>query len=193
MKNRNRDGYHFDDDDEVEDGATLRTPMMVMDGREGRVFLSDTVRFEDGQPHFLRAVDATSKSSNLADLDTARDAARAARDVWIADMSEAWRSPQRGADAVDARRKAAAIAQKQANMRLAPMGANVDPSRISDALCTRSRQCFIRSHVCAAPRRLEDAFARFCSAGHGHPAGGSGVDAAASAHRAGRRCAGAPG
>jgi hypothetical protein len=50
---RKRDAYFDDDDDEIEDGRTVRTPMMLMDGRNGRVFLRDTVRFEDGQPHFV--------------------------------------------------------------------------------------------------------------------------------------------
>jgi hypothetical protein len=97
---KNRDAYHFDDDDdEVEDGRTVRVPMMIMDGR--RVNLTDTVRFEDGQPHFLRAADAASQSSTFADVEspslgdvrTARDAARAARDRWIAEMCDAWKRP----------------------------------------------------------------------------------------------------
>jgi hypothetical protein len=84
MKNRN----HDDDDDEIEDGATLRTPLALMDGRDGRrVFLTDTVRFdENDQPHFLRATDETD----------ARAAARDARDEMIRRAENAW---------CDARRK----------------------------------------------------------------------------------------
>src|SRR5262249_43434314 len=99
MKNRNRNAYRFDDDEEIEDGHSVRVPMQVMDG--SRVYLTDTVSFEDGQPHFLRAVDAASESSNfedlesprLGDLDALRDAAGAARDQWIADMCDAWKRP----------------------------------------------------------------------------------------------------
>jgi hypothetical protein len=92
--------YHFDDDEEIEDGHSVRVPMMIMDGN--RVNLSDTVRFEDGQPHFVRAVDAASEFSNFEevesrDLDALRDAARAARDQWIERMCDAWRTPPRGA------------------------------------------------------------------------------------------------
>jgi hypothetical protein len=108
MRNRNRDSYQFDDDDEIEDGRSVRVPMLVMDGR--RVNLTDTVRFEDGQPHFVRAVDAASESSTFADVEsprlgdvrTARDAVRVARDRWIADMCSAWkRPPTRDAAAPD--------------------------------------------------------------------------------------------
>jgi hypothetical protein len=107
MKNRNRDSYHFDDDDEIEDGHSVRVPMMIMDGN--RVNLIDTVRFEDGQPHFLRTANAASESSNfedfksprLGDLNAARDAARAARDQWIERMCDAWRTPQRARDAAE--------------------------------------------------------------------------------------------
>jgi hypothetical protein len=100
MKNRNRDAYL--DDEEIEDGRTVRVPMMIMDGN--RVNLTDTVRFDDGGPHFVRAADAASESSNfedldagqaarLADLDAARDAVRVARDRWIAEMCDAWKRP----------------------------------------------------------------------------------------------------
>jgi hypothetical protein len=100
MKNRrNHDSYHFDDD-EVEDGRSVRVPMAVMDGN--RVNLVDTVRFDaDDQPHFLRAVESSNvedlKSPRLVDLRTARDAARAARDAWIKQLGDAWRTPPRGA------------------------------------------------------------------------------------------------
>jgi hypothetical protein len=100
MKNRNRDSYHFDDDDEIEDGHSVRVPMMIMDGN--RVNLSDTVRFEGGQPHFARMADTASESSiedleSPRDLDALRDAARAARDAWIKQTCEAWRTPSRDA------------------------------------------------------------------------------------------------
>jgi hypothetical protein len=76
-----------DDDDMVRDGESVRVP----------VFLVDTVRFQDGEPHFVRAVDEGGKSASLADLDTARDAARAARDAWIKQTCDAWRTPSRDA------------------------------------------------------------------------------------------------
>jgi len=72
-----------DDDDMVRDGDTVRTPL----------YLVDAVRFEDGQPHFLRAVDEASKSKTVLDLDAARDAARAARESWIKQMCDAWKRP----------------------------------------------------------------------------------------------------
>ena len=62
--------YHFDDDEEIEDGHSVRVPMMIMDGN--RVNLIDTVRFEDGQPHFLRTADAASESSNFEDSDASK-------------------------------------------------------------------------------------------------------------------------
>ena len=102
MKNRNRDAYHFDDE-EVEDGRSVRVPMMVMDGN--RVNLTDTVRFDADGPHFVRA--AASESSSFEDLESPRlgdlrDAARVARDQWIADMCDAWkRPPARDAAAPD--------------------------------------------------------------------------------------------
>ena len=166
---RKRDGYQFDDDEQVEDGRTVRTPMMLMDGRNGRVFLSDTVRFDENhQPHFVRAADETD----------ARAAARDAREEMIDRATSAWRNP------LDAHRKAAATAQKQANMRFSATAENADPSRISDARDARAVANASYDAMCARPGCLADAGSRFCSAGHGHPAGGSGVDAAASAHRA---------
>jgi hypothetical protein len=66
---RKRDAYLDEhDDDEVEDGRAVRVPMMIIDGN--RVNLTDTVRFEDGQPHFLCAVDVASESSNFEDLES---------------------------------------------------------------------------------------------------------------------------
>jgi hypothetical protein len=63
---RKRDAYHFDDE-EIEDGRSLRVPMMIMDGRDGRVFLTDTVRYlENGQPHFLRATDEAVRDARAA-------------------------------------------------------------------------------------------------------------------------------
>jgi hypothetical protein len=100
MKNRNRDAYHFDDDDEIEDGRSVRVPMQVMDSR--RVNLSDTVRFDGDEPHFVRAAanfedSDVSQFRGLWDLDAARDAARAARESWIKQTCDAWRTPQRAA------------------------------------------------------------------------------------------------
>jgi hypothetical protein len=68
-------------DDEVEDGRSVRTPLYLM----------DAVRFEDHQPHFVRAVDAAVRD--------ARAAARDARDEMIGRAENAWRTP------LDARRK----------------------------------------------------------------------------------------
>jgi hypothetical protein len=83
---RKRDAYlDLDDDEQVEDGRTVRTPMMLMDGRDGRVFISDTVRYENGQPHFLRATDEAVRD--------ARAAARDARDEMIRRAEDAWRTP----------------------------------------------------------------------------------------------------
>jgi len=82
MKMRRSDADD-DDDDVVRDGDTVRTPL----------FLTDTVRFKDGQPHFVRMADAASKSATVADLDAARDAARAARDTWIKQTCDAWKRP----------------------------------------------------------------------------------------------------
>jgi hypothetical protein len=72
-----------DNDDELRDGESVRVP----------VFLVDTVRFKDGQPHFVRAVDQPSKSKTVLDLDAARDAARAARESWVKQMCDAWKRP----------------------------------------------------------------------------------------------------
>jgi hypothetical protein len=81
------------DDEVVRDGEGVRVP----------VYLIDTVRFQDGQPHFLRAPDAASKSTNLGDFDAARDAVRAARDTWIKQTCDAWkRTPTRDTAEPDA-------------------------------------------------------------------------------------------
>ena len=137
---RKRDGYQFDDDEQVEDGRTVRTPMMLMDGRNGRVFLSDTVRFDENhQPHFVRAADETD----------ARAAARDAREEMIDRATSAWRNP------LDAHRKAAATAQKQANMRFSATAENADPSRISDARDARAVANASYDAMCA---RLQDAW-----------------------------------
>jgi hypothetical protein len=58
-----RDSYHFDDE-EVEDGRTVRTPMLIMDGN--RVNLTDTVRFDDHGPHFVRATDEAVRDARQA-------------------------------------------------------------------------------------------------------------------------------
>jgi hypothetical protein len=52
-----------------------------------RTFLTDRVEYDNNhQPRFVRMVDEAS---------TARDAARAARDAWIKQTTEAWRTPAR--------------------------------------------------------------------------------------------------
>jgi hypothetical protein len=96
---------YLDDADDITDtvvppGGSVRV----------RTFLTDAVRFEDGEPRFVRASDgadlshhqpgyrlgdAASKSVNLQDLNSARDAARAARSAWIRKISDAWRTPAR--------------------------------------------------------------------------------------------------
>jgi hypothetical protein len=82
-----------DDDDVVRDGEGVRVP----------VYLIDTVRFEDGEARFLRAVDERSKSANFTDVDAARDAVQAARESWIKQMCDAWkRPPTRDAAEADA-------------------------------------------------------------------------------------------
>jgi hypothetical protein len=99
---RKRDAYlGLDDDDEVvEDGQGVRVPLL----------LCDTVRFENSRPldklSDLDAADLSrhrpgyhvsdgeaSKSAKFTDLEAARDAVRAARDRWIADMCSAWKRP----------------------------------------------------------------------------------------------------
>jgi hypothetical protein len=72
--------------------------------------LCDTVRFENSRPlNKLSNLDAAdlsrhrpgyhvsdgkaSKSAKFTDLEAARDAVRAARDRWIADMCSAWKRP----------------------------------------------------------------------------------------------------
>jgi hypothetical protein len=85
-----RRGYlDLDDDDdcEVKDGESVRTPL----------FLTDTVRFENHQPHFVRAT--AGADLNLADhqpgfryaTDAARAAVRDARDQMIRRAESAWR------------------------------------------------------------------------------------------------------
>jgi hypothetical protein len=82
------------DDYEVKDGESVRVP----------VFLTDTIRFEDGEPHFVRARAAADADLDLADhhqpgyrLADARlrDAARASRAAWIQKITDAWRTPSR--------------------------------------------------------------------------------------------------
>jgi hypothetical protein len=98
---RKRDPYlSLDDDDEVvEDGKGVRVPLL----------LCDTVWFENNRPldklsdldaadlnrhqPGYRLSDQVSKSDTLSNLDAARDAVRAARDRWIADMCSAWKRP----------------------------------------------------------------------------------------------------
>ena len=64
-----------DDDDMVRDGDTVRV----------RTLLTDRVEYDNNhQPRFVRMVDEAS-----------RDAARAARDAWIKQTTEAWRTPAR--------------------------------------------------------------------------------------------------
>jgi hypothetical protein len=132
--------YHFDDDEEIEDGHSVRVPMMIMDGN--RVNLSDTVRFEDGQPHFVRMADVAGESSiedveSPRDLDALRDAARAARSAWIKQLGDAWRTPPRGA------RDAAEPDAAEALLHRAP-APHDDP-----AAALRHRRCAARNRRCA--------------------------------------------
>jgi hypothetical protein len=46
------------------------------------------------QPGYRSVSDAASKSANVADLETLRDAARRERSRWIARMVDAWRMPR---------------------------------------------------------------------------------------------------
>ena len=81
----------FVDDDETEmarDGEVVRTRMLMMDS-------ADLSRHQRG----YRMSD---EASNLQDLDAARDAARAARDAWIKQTCDAWRTPSRDAAEPDA-------------------------------------------------------------------------------------------
>jgi hypothetical protein len=85
--------YLDDPDDEVADGESVRVP----------VFLTDTVRFEDGEPHFVRAT--AGADLDLADhqpgfryaTDAARAAVRDARNEMIRRAENAWRTPARDA------------------------------------------------------------------------------------------------
>jgi hypothetical protein len=87
----------WDDDDDrrvARDGEAVHCPIHLMDGRQREVaaFAIDMANMALHQPGFRTADGVTSYSSSEA-----RDAARSARDAWIADMSSAWRT--------DARRK----------------------------------------------------------------------------------------
>jgi hypothetical protein len=71
-----------DDLEEIPDGGRVRVPMMLMDAAYH-------------QPGYrYRVSDETNKSAKFSDLDTARDAARAARDAWIKQTCEAWKHPR---------------------------------------------------------------------------------------------------
>jgi hypothetical protein len=75
-------------------------------------FLTDAVRYENGEPHFVRASDgvdlslhqpgyrsvsdAASKSRNFQDLDALRDAARSARRAWIQRITDSWKTQVAG-------------------------------------------------------------------------------------------------
>ena len=118
------------DDDELEDGRTVRVPLVVMD--------ADLSHHRPG----FRVSDEASKSSSLADLDAARDAARSARDAWIKQTTDAWR--------MDAKRKKPPPddddddgAAKKGSRRLSPdrSGDTADARQAArdayDAMCSR--------------------------------------------------------
>jgi hypothetical protein len=93
MQNLNIDDDD-DDDFEVADGESVRTPL----------FLTDTVRFENHQPHFVRATAGV--DLDLADhqpgfryaTDAARAAVRDARQEMIDKATSAWRTRRRRKD-----------------------------------------------------------------------------------------------
>jgi hypothetical protein len=81
----------IDDDDAIfgpvaHDGETVRVPMQIMDG--DRVHLTDTVRYENHKPHFLRSTDAGA----LDALARARDA----RQAMIDRNANAWKGGASG-------------------------------------------------------------------------------------------------
>ena len=101
-----------DDDDEVEDGRGIRTPMMMMDTKpkpvrwispltDAQAQAATDAWARRHQPHFI--------DSNSREVQTARDAARAARDEKIKAQANAWRgsasTPPVVTDAREARRQ----------------------------------------------------------------------------------------
>ena len=95
---RKRDLY-INDDEICEDGQSFRVPLLLCDTArfEPRPLsrLSDlsTADLDRHRPGYRLSDGEASKSTNLTDLDAARDAAQAARDRWIADMCSAWKRP----------------------------------------------------------------------------------------------------
>jgi hypothetical protein len=93
---------YIDDDevsDEVPPGHSVRVPLLLCDTArfEPRPLsrLSDlsAADLDRHRPGYRLSDGEASKSTNLTDLDAARDAAQAARDRWIADMCSAWKRP----------------------------------------------------------------------------------------------------
>src|SRR5262245_52092319 len=80
-----------DDDDLARDGETVRTRLTMM----------DSVRFGPDGPRFMRSVEEAAlhqpgyrdAASNSSESEEARDAARAARDAYVRDLTSAWRTP----------------------------------------------------------------------------------------------------
>jgi hypothetical protein len=74
------------DDDEIEDGRSVRVPMVIMDGR---VNLTDVVRYDENhQPHFMRAAgDGASRDDDPAvgARDARREMIETARNAWMGD------------------------------------------------------------------------------------------------------------
>ena len=95
---RKRDLY-INDDEICEDGQSFRVPLLLCDTArfEPRPLsrLSDlsAADLDRHRPGYRLSDGEASKSTNLTDLDAARDAAQAARDRWIADMCSAWKRP----------------------------------------------------------------------------------------------------
>src|SRR6516225_3434415 len=79
-------------DDVARDGEFVRVPLMLADSMAGHR-PGYWVRPLDAEQ--VAAFDARRRPSDqtLSNLDTARDAARAARAGWIADMCSAWKRP----------------------------------------------------------------------------------------------------
>jgi hypothetical protein len=92
-RTRKRDAYRFDSD-EVEDGGTVRVPIMMCDSP--RRWPGYASPLTDAQVADMLALHqpgyrTASNLSNIGSLDAARDAARSARDAYVRDLNEAWR------------------------------------------------------------------------------------------------------
>jgi hypothetical protein len=98
-RRRHRDGRWIDDV-VVDEGAEVRVPAMLMDGRpKGWVSpLTDAqVKLLDQHKTGFRTIDQVTDRTGLSDLKTARDGARSAREDYLRDLNSAWKT--------DARRK----------------------------------------------------------------------------------------